>query len=145
MSSRSILSLSAVLAVVGCSATDPSREPGIGVIHPGLNGIPVIEAPDTVSRNQSFAIVVNTFGSGCVQPTGVSLRLDPDAAHITPYDLDPTATEPCTKDYRARPHPVELVLREAGRARITVRGYSAGGTVPGRNLVTVEKEVWVRP
>ena len=145
MSLRSFVALGSILSALGCSSSsEPALPREIGVILPGLSGVAIIESPDTVSVNRPFSIVINTFGSQCTTPTGVSLRLEPSRAHITPFDLVTEDTQPCPRDYGPRPHPVEIVLRQTGAAEIVVRGISVGGTIPGRSLTIVRKAIWVR-
>jgi hypothetical protein len=134
-------------AALACSTSDPDDARSIGVVHPGLAGTPVILAPDTVNAHQSFATVVHSFGSSsCTTPAGVDLDLDASSATITPYDVVAEGRGTvCTADYAPRPHPVTLTFTSPGPALIVARGYSVGGTVSGKTLVTIDTHVWVLP
>jgi hypothetical protein len=135
--------LLSLVALGGCSSTEPSNGREIGIIQPGATDALVIEAPDTVAAGATFEAVINTFGSSCVTPAGVSLRTTPATATVTPFDLTPDG--PCTRDFRARPHPVRLTLTRPGAGEIVVRGAAMNGTIPGRTLITVRKAIWVTP
>lgn len=132
---------------LGCTAVDPSGSRVIGVVGPGVPETAVIAAPDTVEVGQRFLAIVNTFGSsGCTTPDGVALRQDAASASIIPYDVITSAEgTACTRDWAPRPHPVELSFTRSGDARIVVHGVHVGGTVPGRTLVTVTRDIRVLP
>lgn len=128
---------------LGCSSTDSSSDQTIGIIQPGLQGVPVIQAPDTVQAGFPFTAVINTFGSSsCVTPDGHTLRQSGSEATVVPFDRL-SADQACTRDYGARPHPVQLTFTVMGDGKIVVRGKSVGGTVPGESMVTVTKDVFV--
>lgn len=134
-------------ATLGCSGAEPGDSRSIGVIHPGVPGAAVIVAPDSVEAGQPVQAIINTFGSSsCTTPAGVAVRLTASTATITPYDLVATGSNTvCTRDYGPRPHPVELTFTQAGTARLVARGVTVGGTVPGKSLITVTKEIRVLP
>lgn len=144
MLTRRILHLATAFTILACSPTTPSASRTMGVVLPGLPGVPVIQAPDTVQAGFPVAILINTFGSsGCTTPAGLDLQLSPSTVTITPFDQFAPEDQACTRDYAARPHPVDVTFTTLGPAQIVVRGISTGGTAPGRSVVTITKDVYV--
>jgi len=136
--------LTLLLSALACSSTSPSDGRAIGVVSPGLAGVPVIEAPDTVQAGFPFVAVINTFGSsGCTSPAEADVRLSPAVATVTPYDVVAPDGVACTRDYASRAHPVRVTFTDLGPACIVVRGVSTGGTPLTRTSVTITKDIYV--
>ena len=143
--SKSIRWGAACVAALACGSTEPREGRVVGAILPNLDHVPIIEVPDIIRAGEPFTAVINSFGSSsCTTPDGIDLKLRGSEATVTPYDLVPVDGEtPCTADFAARPHPVELEFRSEGTARINARGRHVGGTVPGSSIVTVTRTVTV--
>lgn len=128
--------LSLVLMACNPSPIEPGGGRMVGAIDAGGTLERVIEAPSAVSRGQSFAITVSTFGNSCVSPAGADVVIDGLTATITPYDVVAGGT--CLDYLKPYPRALQLSFGQAGEAIIRVKGrsfYQPGLVAVERSLV----------
>ena len=118
------------LVLAGCSS---STAPGgwqrvVGRMEPELSSIQAVIVPAEAVADAPFEIVVHTVGSSsCTRAAGALSSVAGNTALITPYDLVAPENTPCTRDLRAFPHSVTVVLKSAGEGLIRVQARGSGG------------------
>jgi hypothetical protein len=98
-----------------------------------------VEAPDTVAVNQPFAVLVRTYGNGCVSQGRTQLVLNGLQATVTPYDVH-DGGDICPDILRMFDHEVTLTFEEAGVGVVTFRGRRE----PEDTMTTETRVVQVR-
>lgn len=99
----------------------------------------VVEAPDTVTRGQTFAVSVRTYGGGCVSQGPTDVRVDDLRATITPFDIN-SRNNVCTSELRFFQHEASIKFDRAGTATVVFRGTRR----PENEPIAVERTVVVR-
>ncbi|HEX2202583.1 MAG TPA: hypothetical protein VHG91_04780 [Longimicrobium sp.] len=146
---RSPVSLAAPAALAMALAACPSggeaehRAPRLPGVVEYYGEAARVELPDTVRAGEAFAVVVTTYGNGCVSAAGTEVRVRGRTAEVTPYDHDqaraPGGAE-CTDELNRFAHRAALRFPSPGPALVRVHGLRE----PGAAAVTVERRVVVR-
>jgi hypothetical protein len=143
MRARSLFISMAVLATA-CSLPFLSGNWKRDLGYIGVDFVPVIVAPDTVTVGVPFQVTVNTFGSGsCSRADGADVASQPSLITITVYDRYRTEGA-CTADLSSHGRTVTAAFTAAGTGTLRASGTvsdSTGRRVPGIR----ERSVVVRP
>ena len=117
MQMRRAILTSLFLAVPAChrSPVDLGHGRRIGVIDAGGTLDRVVDAPASVSNNQSFTITISTFGGSCVTAAGADVTITDLVATITPYDV--VSGGICLDYLKPYPRSVELRFNRTGTAK----------------------------
>jgi hypothetical protein len=132
-----------LFATVACSSPMASSDQVrvVGTIAGfNLNG-PRIDVPDTVAAGQTFTVEVTTYGNGCTSEGDTEVRLQPQRAVVTPYDVQRRAEGVvCPDILNVFRHRATLRFEQPGVARVTIQGIQE----PSGEVITVERTVLVR-
>ena len=122
---------------VGANRVGEGRQVGVLAFHGDSAHVTV---PESVAAGEEAAIVVLTYGGGCVRTGDTEVAVTGLVAELTPYDHFPPAGAICTADLRLNRHAVTVRFAERGRATVRVRGRE----LPSGRVITVVRHITVR-
>jgi hypothetical protein len=114
------------LALASCSeivAPQEDFEPAILVF--GDQG-PVFSVPDTVPRGLAFAMVVQSYGDGCVTQGDMRVNLEGRQIRLEPLDLH-SGGEACSRVFRIFEHRATLAVNESRTYEVRIDGWAQPG------------------
>ena len=121
---------------------DWSRQPA--AVDMARSSIQAIVTPQRVRAGASFAITINTLGSGsCTRADGDRVETRDLLAEVSPFNWEAPAGTACTRDLRLFPHEVTLRFDRAGYA--TIRVHARDARDPQGAPVTYDLMVQVDP
>lgn len=119
----------AVLTACGSPAEPGLRvERQVGVI--GKRGASALVVPERASAGSPVAVIVHTFGNGCVREADTETLVSGMLADITPYDSFTVAMPSnmaCEMRLYAFPHETTLGFASPGGATVRVHGRLSNG------------------
>jgi hypothetical protein len=122
------------LVVALFAACGSPAEPGlrverqVGVI--GESGASLLVIPERAAAGTPVAIIVHTFGSGCVREADTETLVSGMLADITPYDsftVSMPSSMACTMRLYAFPHETTVAFASRGVATVRVHGRLDNG------------------